>query len=184
MKNKAFFIERPQSLNFNQFRIFILFLFGFASTLMGQIIAVNTSYVMNLSENQTVKMIGIENITTIGSFSVHKGLASGAPTILKIDITPTGFHHAYLANQCAPMIGLDYVINPNMNESGEQSFCMIKCGVKISKERFIGGIEYGVQPNNNHRQFLTFRLGYVVGLTHDCLKKRIHNNYMTRFMEF
>ena len=103
-----------------------------------KITTVNTSYVMNLSENQSVKMIGIENITPIGSFSLHKGLAGGDPTILKIDITPTGFHHAYLANKCAPMIGLDYVINPNMNESGEQSFCMIKCGVKISKERFIG----------------------------------------------
>lgn len=184
MKNKAFFTKGLKSLNFNQFRTFILLLFGFTSAVKGQIIAVNTSYVMNLSENQTVKMIGIENITPIGSFSVHKGLASNDPTILKIDITPTGFHHAYLANQCAPMIGLDYVINPSMNESGEQSFCMIKCGVKISKERFIGGIEYGVQPNNNHRQFLTFRLAYVVGLTHACLKKRIHNNYMTRFMEF
>ena len=119
MKNKAFFIERPQSLNFNQFRIFILFLFGFASTLMGQIIAVNTSYVMNLSENQTVKMIGIENITPIGSFSVHKGLASGAPTILKIDITPTGFHHAYLANQLHDSIYGILVIRNLLNSSNQ-----------------------------------------------------------------
>ena len=87
---------------------------------------------MNLSGKQSVKMVGIENITPIGSFSVHKGLVSGDPTIWKMDITPTGYHHAYLANQCAPMIGLDYISNPKMNESGQRSFCMSDGGLYIS----------------------------------------------------
>ena len=184
MKNKASFIARLKSPKFNQFIIAILLFFGCSSAVRSQIIAVNTSYVMNLSGKQSVKMVGIENITPIGSFSVHKGLVSGDPTIWKMDITPTGYHHAYLANQCAPMIGIDYISNPKMNESGQRSFCMIKCGMKFSTERFVGGIEYGVQPSSSHQQFLTFRLGYVIGLTHDCLRKRIHNNYMNRFMEF
>ncbi len=183
MKNKAFFIERLKSPTFRHFLISILSLFGCSAVVQGQVIAVNTSYVMNLSGNQSVKMVGIENITPIGSFSVHKGFASGDPTIWKMDITPTGYHHAYLANQCAPMIGIDYVNNLKINESKQQSFCIIKCGMKISTERVVGGMEYGIQPNGGHRQFLTFRLGYVIGLTHDCLRKRIHRQYMNRFME-
>jgi hypothetical protein len=98
MKNKASFIVRLKSPKFNQLKIAILLFCVCSSAVRGQIIAVNTSYVMNLSGNQSVKMIGIENITPIGSFSVHKGLVSGYPTIWKLDITPTGHHHAYLAN--------------------------------------------------------------------------------------
>lgn len=184
MKNKASFIERLKSQKFNQFIIAIFLFLGSISAGRSQIIAVNTTYVMNLSGNQRVKMIGVENITPIGSFSVHKGIASGDPTIWKMDITPTGHHHAYLANQCAPMIGIDYVSNIKTNESGRRSFYMIKCGMKFSTDRFVGGIEYGVQPSGSRLQFLTVRLGYVIGLTHDCLRKRIHSQYMNRFLDF
>jgi hypothetical protein len=90
MKNKTSFIARLKSPKFHQFIIAILLFFGSSSAVRGQIIAVNTSYVVNLSSNQSVKMIGIENITPIGSFSVHKGFASGDSTIWKTDITPTG----------------------------------------------------------------------------------------------
>ena len=91
MKNKASFIERLKSPKFNQFIISILLFFGCSSAVMAQIIAVNTSYVMNLSGNQSVKMIGIENITPIGSFSLHKGFASGDPTIWKMDNANASF---------------------------------------------------------------------------------------------
>jgi hypothetical protein len=53
MKNKASFIARLKSLKFYQFIIAILLFFGSISAVRSQIIAVNTSYVMNLSGNQS-----------------------------------------------------------------------------------------------------------------------------------
>lgn len=154
------------------------------SVLKCQVIALSSGTILVPKSGEVFQTIGIENIIPTASLSLHIGLNDRAPSICKLDITPTGFHHAYLAHQVVPMIGIDFIRQPASGDIPVNTYLMIKGGMKFSTNRLLGGFEYGIQPIRNGQQFATISLGYVIGLTHDCLRKRIHQQAMRRYILF
>jgi hypothetical protein len=152
--------------------------------LKSQVIAIAGSASFDPKTGEAFQAIGIENTIPPASLSLQLGLNDGAPSTCKLDITPTGFHHAYLAHQVAPMIGVDFVRQPVNGDIPSYSYGLVKGGLKFSTNRLMGGIEYGMQPIRKGPQFITIRMAYVIGLTHDCLRKRIHQQNMSKFLQF
>ena len=153
-------------------------------SLKSQVIAVSGSACFDPKTGQAFQAIGLENTIPPASLSLQLGLNDGAPSLCKLDITPTGFHHAFLAHQFAPMMGVDFVRRPVNGDIPSYSYCQVKGGVKFSTNRLMGGFEYGTQPIRKGTHFMTIRMAYVIGLTHDCLRKRIHQQNMSKFLQF
>lgn len=131
---------------------------------------------------------GIELSSTHFFISGNAGLAWGKndqqATISKyvgIDVTPTGFHHAYLANNFAPFVGVQYtaikselVVRTNSERptvvTVRQDQLLGNLGFKYSKNRLIASGAYQFGKGSSA---LVVKVAYVFSVSHDCLRKRM-----------
>lgn len=129
---------------------------------------------------------GIELSNTHYFFSVnasigagHYGDATMKTKSLGVEITPFGFHHAYLAKNLAPYIGVQMYKNEfNRKTNPEEVFrnntmgtqYAVNVGLKYSTNRFIttGGFVLG-----RNEQSFTIKVNYVIFAMYDCLRKRM-----------
>lgn len=140
------------------------------------------------SEIGNVSSQGIELASTHYFISVNAGLGWGKTenrsqrlSYVGADFTPTGFHHAYLANKFAPFVGFQVSVNKlNLKKMDLAEFPQnpavknvqytVNLGFKYSNGRFIGSAAYKAGQNENA---VVVKMAYVIGVTHKCLKKRL-----------
>ena len=129
---------------------------------------------------------GIELSNTHFLYTVYAGVGTASfgdkkmnTRNLGIEYTPTGFHQAYIANRLAPFVGAELyknslVIENNIENVNKMKFSNTqfagKIGIKYSNKRVITSCAFIVGKNE---QLLSFKLSYLVGVTHKCLKKRM-----------
>ena len=131
---------------------------------------------------------GIELNNTHFLFSVNAGIGVGSlgdkkmnTRNLGFEFTPTGFHHAYIANRLAPFVGVELYSNRlivDNNKENEKINKLVlksnhyagKIGIKYSSKRVITSGAFVVGKNE---MLLSIKLSYVIGVAHKCLKKRM-----------
>jgi hypothetical protein len=133
---------------------------------------------------------GLELSNTHYLFSVNAGYGAGANSnkamqnsYLAVDLTPTGFHHAYLAHKFAPLVGVQMnkntikEMNYSNNEvksqmlSNKNTVYSLNLGFKYSSNRMIFSGAYLMGKNE---KAIAVKLAYVFAITHKCLKKRMY----------
>ena len=133
---------------------------------------------------------GLELSNTHFLFSVNAGYGVGGnsnksvqSSYLALGLTPTGFHHAYLAHKFAPFVGVQ--MNNNTikeiktlnNEVKDQMMLdkntvyTLNLGFKYSSKRMIFSGAYLMGKNE---KAIAVKLAYIFAITHKCLKKRMY----------
>jgi hypothetical protein len=149
-----------------------------------QIIAATTGIQLSNPTQSTNPILAIENVCPGHSLTAQVGLGPSVPVSATLHFTPMGYHHAYLAHQLAPMIGVTAYRQFKYGDIPANSSLLLNTGFKWSRNHWLGTVEYAFQPKATQNQNLTIRVGYVVAITADCLKKRIHNHHIDRMLTF
>jgi len=131
---------------------------------------------------------GFEVSNTHYFFTLNAGIGFGKTDKIKmnttqfgIDFTPNRFHHAYYGHKFSPSIG--FQVNSNRSEKlyatnielpqntiTKNTKCNLSVGFKYSHNRIISSAIYLIGKQESS---LTFRLAYVIAVTHKCLKKHL-----------
>jgi hypothetical protein len=119
-----------------------------------------------------------------GYGAAGKSNKSKQSSYLNVDLTPTVFHHAYLANKLAPFVGVQMNKNAikemkSSNNEVKSQMMLYKNTVyslnfvfKYSSNRMIFSGDYLMGKNE---KAIAVKLAYVFAITHKCLKKRMYN---------
>ena len=141
-----------------------------------------------LTSNQNnISSQGIDLSSTHYFFSVNMGAGMGGNKNTQIqnkyigaEFTPTGFHHAYIANKFAPFIGFQISKNKltessNLNTEfnstiDRNTIYNLSLGVKYSYNRMIFS---GAYLMGKQEKSIGIKVAYVFAVTHKCLKKHL-----------
>jgi hypothetical protein len=138
------------------------------------------------SEVESISNNGLEWSNTHYLYTFYANLSMGHDEHVRLlsrsvglDITPLGFHHAYLLNNLSPFVG--FQINKNNlfraihpeeafpNSSHNTRYAM-NVGFKYSYNRFITSVGYVMGKNERS---IALKCSYVIYANSKCLRKRM-----------
>lgn len=100
-------------------------------------------------------------------------------------LTPTGFHHAYLNKAVAPLIGLKaYRELTYKNETSKYKWhACPQIGFKYAFKHLVGECSISSDIQNN-QYMLNASIGVILFVPNRCLKKRMDKHYSKNILRF
>ena len=137
---------------------------------------------------QKVKVIYQTGITVFSirkhhSFGINYNAYGSKQLGFTGQLTPTGFHHAYLSKAVAPLIGLQaYRELTCKNETSKYKWhAWPQIGFKYAFKHLVGECSISSDIQNN-QYMLNASVGVILFVPNRCLKKRMDKHYSTRIL--
>jgi hypothetical protein len=129
--------------------------------------------------------ITVFNIHKYHSFGISYNVHGSQQVGFTGQVTPTGFHHAYLSKTVAPLIGLQaYRELTQNNENSKYTWhAYPQIGFKYAFKRLVGACSFSSDMQNK-KCMLNASVGIILFVPNRCLKKRLDNHYSTKILRF